>query len=268
MANDRETECHDLVARVLNRQESLNAMEALDAALDPASSAIESEEYASTVLAFDTNVFLKLTNHTKSADIIDFLRTSFSGHALLPGQVIQEFWNNLSAIETLAASIKKHAENLKKEVEKVDPGYGDFAVRLRELMEEFQLSYGYLYDESLLRKLKVVVNLLSEKAYVPYCSRNDLSRTAATRKRTKTPPGFKDELDGDFFVWADLLLGVATLSRQGSSVTNVAFVTNDAKPDWTRNGIPHPILSAELKAVCGARLQIWSLEKLATIVSQ
>ncbi len=181
--------------------------------------------------------------------------------------MIQEFWNNqLNAVETLASSIRKHSENLKKEVEKVDSNYGEFAIRFQSLIDEFQTSYGYIYDDGTLRRIKLIVSLLSEKALVPYCRRSELSSTALIRKRTKTPPGFKDELDGDFFVWADLLLGVATLKTGGFTPLRVALVTNDSKTDWSRHGVPHPILSAEMKALCGATFQIWSLDELARMV--
>jgi hypothetical protein len=264
-------ECHGKVARVLNREIDLAAISALESALEPGGStvadSVNQNSFERTVIAFDTNVFLKLSNHRKSADVIDFLRTSFPGKLLLPGQVIQEFWNNqLYAVETLADSIKKHSENLRKEVEKIDPSYGDFAGRFQNLVDEFQLSFGYVYDEKTSRKIKLIVSLLSEKALVPFCRRNDFSSIAAIRKRTKTPPGFKDELDGDFFVWADLLLGVAILEKQGFSPSRVVLVTNDGKIDWSRSGVPHPILTAEMKALCGANFEIWSLDKLTQLV--
>jgi PIN like domain len=264
---DVQAGCHEIVTKVLNREVSLAALAALDSALDPGILAGDPEHaHERTIIAFDTNVFLKLSNHRRSADIIDFLRTAFPGKLLLPGQVIQEFWNNLNVVETLASRIKMHSDNLKREVEKVDSEYGDFAGRFQNLLDEFQSRYGYIYDEGTLRRIKGVVSLLSEKAIIPYCRRSELSSTAAIRKRTKTPPGFKDELDGDFFVWADLLLGVENLRMDGFTPALVVLVTNDSKPDWSRNGIPHPILSAEMKALCGASFQIWSLDDLAKLV--
>src|SRR4051812_31526924 len=105
---DPLAECHELVAKVLNRETALLAISALESALEPPASVEgDATSLEHTVIAFDTNVLLRLSNHTKSADVIDFLRTSFPGKLLLPGQVIQEFWNNqLNAVETVAASIK------------------------------------------------------------------------------------------------------------------------------------------------------------------
>lgn len=260
--------CHELVTKVLNREINLIAISALEFALEPSTNIAEDQlRFEQTVIAFDTNVFLRLSSHQRSADIIDFLRTSFPGKLLLPGQVIQEFWNNqLHAVETLASLIKKHSESLKKEVEKIDSSYGDFANRFQNLIDEFQTSYGYIYDDGTLRRIKLIVGLLSEKALIPYCHRKEFSSIAAIRKRTRTPPGFKDDSDGDFFVWADLLLGVALLQAGGFSPLRVALVTNDSKVDWSRHGVPHPILSAEVQALCGATFQIWSLDELARLV--
>jgi hypothetical protein len=260
--------CHETVAKILKRDTQLAAISALQAALAPSPNTTDPDGLARTVIAFDTNVFLKLSSHRNSADIIDFLRTSFSGKILLPGQVIQEFWNNqLNAVETLATSIKKQSENLKKDVEKIDSGYGEFATRFQNLIDEFQADYGYIYDERVVTRISLIVAMLSEKALVPYCRRDEFSAIASIRKSTKTPPGFKDESDGDFFVWADLLLGVAMLARKGFSPLRVVLVTNDSKIDWSRNGVPHPILSAEMKALSGATFQIWSLDDLARMVS-
>jgi hypothetical protein len=264
-------DCNYVVAKILNREVDLLAISALESALDPSSiidaAAEDQDAPERTVIAFDTNVFLRLSNHQRSADVIDYLRTSFPGKLLLPGQVIQEFWNNqLNAVETVASSVRKHSDSLKREVEKIDSNYAEFAMRFQNLIDEFQTSYGYIYDEGTLRRIKLTVSLLSEKALIPYCRRNELSSIASIRKRTKTPPGFKDDSDGDFFVWADLLLGVATLEREGFSPLRVVLVTNDSKIDWSRNGVPHPILSAEMKALCGATFQIWSLDKLASLV--
>jgi len=205
---DTVTDCHELVAKVLNRGVDLAAISALESSLDNGANANSvGNDHKTTVIAFDTNVFLRLSKHRKSADIIDFLRASFEGKLLLPGQVIQEFWNNqLNAVETLAVSIRKYSDLLKKEVEKVDSDYGEFADRFQKLLEEFHSSYGYIYDDATLGRIKLVVSLLSEKALVPYCRRTELSSLAAVRRSTKTPPGFKDELDGDFFVWADRTL--------------------------------------------------------------
>ena len=268
---DLSRDCNRMVAQVLNREVDITAISALGSALEQGGSTNATQDdqrlAAQTVIAFDTNVFLRLSGHQKADDVVDFLRTSFHGKLLLPGQAIQEFWNNqLNAVETVASSIKKHSDNLRKEIEKIDPSYGDFAVRFRGLLDEFQASYGYLYDEATLRRLKLIVGLLSEKALIPYCPRTELSSIALVRRRTKTPPGFKDDLDGDFFLWADLLLGVATLLKEGFSPLRVALVSNDAKVDWIRHGVPHPILSAEMKALCGAAFQIWSLDDLANLI--
>ena len=92
---------------------------------------------------------------------------------------------------------------------------------------------------------------------------------SSQRKTTRTPPGFKDEGDGDFFVWADFLLGLLSAANvpDAAIVQHVIFVTEDKKADWSLDGTAHPILTAEVKALTNASFEIWSLDKLATTIS-
>ena len=54
-----------------------------------------------TAIGIDTNVLLLTANHNKSADIVDYLTNVHKAPFILPGQSIQEFWNNeLSAVDT------------------------------------------------------------------------------------------------------------------------------------------------------------------------
>ena len=82
------------------------------------------------------------------------------------------------------------------------------------------------------------------------------------RKRTRTPPGFKDDGDGDFFIWADFLTGLQLAQAKGSKFVRAILVTRDQKVDWSRAGIAHPILVAEMKALLGISFEIWSDERL------
>ena len=260
---NRDTErdgCLSEVIRVLNREVDLGAIASLVEALRPIARPVSLSE---TVIAFDANVFLRLSSHPQSEDVIDFLRTSFDGALLLPGQVVQEFWNNqFLAVDSIAESIKKKAEALKGEIRKIDPSFADFSGRFEALLTEFQDSYGYIYDPNTLRRMQLFIDLISEKATVPYAPRNLLSEICESRKRTKTPPGFKDELDGDFYVWVDLLFGLSSIQRRGIIFNRVVFVSLDKKQDWVRQGTPHPILSAEIRTLTGSSFAIWSIGDL------
>ena len=144
-----------------------------------------------------------------------------------------------------------------------DERFGSYASKFKDLLDEFKEDYGYIFDENTARKTKLFVDLLLERARVMFVPRPLIASSAEIRKRTKTPPGFKDGGDGDFFVWADLLLSLVQMKHEGIKYRRVTLVTLDKKIDWSRDGIPHPILSAEIEAACGADFETITIEMLA-----
>jgi hypothetical protein len=105
--------------------------------------------------------------------------------------------------------------------------------------------------------------MLQKRASVPYAPRLRFREIAAQRKKTKTPPGFKDEGDGDFFIWVDLLTGLQQARLEGQEFERAVFISHDQKVDWSRAGIAHPILVAEVKALVDVPFEIWNIQKLA-----
>lgn len=256
-----ESECVERVCALLDRKTEIKALESLSSALK---FELPERELAETVVAFDANVLLRMSKHSKCDDIVDFLRSPFRGHLILPGQVIQEFWNNkFLGVDSISSALQKKFKELSDTIGELDDQFGDYASRFKSLISEFDEEYGYIFDENTARKTKLFVDLLVEKARVPFVRRSLLAEAAEVRKRTKTPPGFKDGGDGDFFVWADLLLGLAELNNEGVPYQRVTLVTLDKKIDWSRGGIPHPILSAEVHAISGAEFETITLETLA-----
>lgn len=102
---------------------------------------------------------------------------------------------------------------------------------------------------------------------MPYAPRLRYKEIAAIRKRTKTPPGFRDEGDGDFFIWVDLLHGLQQAQLNKHSFSRVVLVSLDKKIDWSREGIAHPILVAEARALLNVPFEMWTLNDLAREVS-
>lgn len=256
-----ETDCVKQVCALLDRGTKISALASLSSALK---FELQEHQLAETVIAFDANVLLRMSKHKKCDDIVDYLRTHFPGQLILPGQVIQEFWNNqFLGVDSIASSLEKKFKEIKETIGGLDDQFGDYAARFDTLMNEFDEEYGYIFDENTARKTKLFVDLLIEKARVPFVKRSLVAASAEVRKKTKTPPGFKDGGDGDFFVWADLLLGLAELKKEGVSFQRVTLVTLDKKIDWSRGGIPHPILSAEIDAISGAEFETVTLEILA-----
>jgi hypothetical protein len=252
--------------RLLDRRTAISALPALS---DAVRAAPRETPLGQTAICLDSSVFLRLANHAKSADIVDYLSAEHKAPLILPGQAIQEFWNNqLQVVGTVASKMRAKFAELKREVEGLDPNFGDFAVDMTTIIDKFSNEHGHIYDEATVRKTIGLLDVLQAKAIVPFVPRLEFSEIARQRKRTKTPPGFKDDGDGDFFIWADLLRGLQEARRKKAIFEHVALVTEDKKPDWSRALMPHPILSAELRALVAAHFSIWRLDKLADEVGQ
>lgn len=191
---------------VLDRQTAFGALDALVNALSPAASVIPIEQ---TAIGLDATVFLRLSTHRRSVDIIDYLSSRHLAPLILPGQAIQEFWNNqLQVVYTIAASVRRKFNDLKEDVQKLDPAFGEYATQFGDLLDKFSTEYGHVYDEGTVRQTLAFLEMLRNRASLPYARRARFQDIAAHRKRTKTPPGFRDDGDGDFFIWVDFLTGL------------------------------------------------------------
>ncbi|HEX8585616.1 MAG TPA: PIN-like domain-containing protein [Allosphingosinicella sp.] len=251
---------------LMERKAALPALEGLLTALKPSKAGRTLE---GTAVAFDSSVFLRLSSHRRRDDIVDYLESRHKWPIILPGQAIQEFWNNqFQAVESTAAAIKGKFSQIREEIAKIDPTFSDFRSRFDDLVEEFESSYGYVYDEGTTRRTVSLVELLLRRAIVPYAPRDMFAAAAIQRKRSKTPPGFKDEGDGDFFVWVDLLAGLLGARRDEIPFSKVALITNDRKIDWSRAGVPHPLLIAEMKTAVSADFEVWTLDQLAQAIQE
>ncbi len=80
------------------------------------------------------------------------------------------------------------------------------------------------------------------------------------------PPGFKDEGDGDFFVWVELMNGLLIAVETEIQFDRVLFITDGVKKDWSTNGSPHPFLVAEIQTLVGVPFQVMSLKSLREAV--
>jgi hypothetical protein len=255
----------DELINLFDRKADISALDALIFALRPDKKEVT---LGQTAIAFDANVFLRLSSHKEIDDIIDYLDATHLAPIILPGQVIQEFWNNqFQAVDSLASSIKKNFEKLKTDVVKIDGSFIEFSDRFSVILGDFHNDFGYVYDEATVRKTHALLDMIKKKATVPFARRSLFSGIAAQRKQTKTPPGFRDVGDGDFFVWVDLLTGLQQSKAIGRGFNRVALVTHDRKIDWSLEGTPHPILSAEIHALFGVPFEIWSIERLSKEVN-
>jgi hypothetical protein len=250
---------------VLDRQIECEAFSSLVSALQPAPSSLPLLE---TAIALDANAFLRIPSHPKAEDIIDFLSAAHTAPLIIPGQAIQEFWNNqLQAVDTVASTLQKKFDAFRLELGKLDPQFGDYVIRIQGSLDEFTTEYGHLFDEGLRRKTAAFLKMLETRALVPYAPRLRFQELAAQRRRTRTPPGFKDDGDGDFFIWVDLLTGLQRARAKAQHFSRAVLVSGDRKIDWSRNGIVHPILVAEVRALLDVPFEIWPIQKLADAIA-
>ena len=224
------------------------------------------ESLKGAAIVLDTNVVLRIPLHRSSADIIDYIK-GHEGPIVLPGQVVQEFWNNeLAVIETAAKKLKKSFDSFRAtltELKLVD----DIRVgQIESMVDDFEGQYGVLYLPETQARVRRFIDMLMDKCIAPFAPRDRLMKLAADRKASKTPPGFHDSGSGDFLVWADAMYGLLSLEdREG--LRKVILLTNEKKSDWVRGDIVHPVLVAEAKALLGVSLEAWSVDDLAKAIA-
>ncbi|RYV49338.1 PIN-like domain-containing protein [Pengzhenrongella frigida] len=219
-------------------------------------------------LGLDANVLLKLGKMSRAEDVADYLGVKHRGPVIVPAQAIQEFWkNHLSLIRGTAESVKLKFDELARIVDGIDPVYASTlgAASIR-LMGEFRSAHGDIMDGSALRRASALMDALSGSAIVPDIPRQLLFDIAEQRKKTKTPPGFKDEGHGDFFVWAEFLHGLLLARSGGRAFNRAIFVTDDVKKDWSTKGKPHPVLVAEVQALTSVPFETWTVGQFHSFV--
>ena len=251
---------------VLNRYEKIPAMESL-------SNAIKNEitpfSLRQSAIVIDTNVFLRIPNHPKYEDITDYLTSVHESIVLIPGQAIQEFWNNhYSAIDTIYNKLEKKYNEFNKELDRLDTNNYTMIPEIQESLNRFKDENEHIFDPLLLQKTSTFIDTLISKATVSFAPRDKFSSMARSRKLSKTPPGFKDEGDGDFWVWVDLLYGLFEEKCNSNNFNSVILLTLDRKKDWISKNSPHPILSAEVEAVLNSNLIILTIDELADEINK
>lgn len=257
----------DQVWAILDRRREIDAVRALaHATFEPAPD-VHPADTTRVAIGVDTNVVLRLGDKPHN-DIVDYLGNRTDAPLILPGQVVQEFWNNrLTAIENHAKTVRDKFQQLLDEVRKLGPEFGSFPERFRSVLDEFAADYSFALDASALTRLQTVLKTLETKAMLTYVPRAEFLVLAEARDKTRTPPGFKDAgQHGDFYVWADYLLGLL-VAKQQQEFDLAAFVTLDAKPDWSLRGRAHPTLAAEVQALVGVPFEIWDIQRLAKFAS-
>ena len=216
--------------------------------------------------AFDANAIFRIGLGRQGANALDYL-TKHAPPVIIPGQAIQEVWNNfLAGVEPKSKIVAKRLSDLEEELEAIGQDLGDLGDAAKSALQKLIDSHGDWTDPIAINEFEGAVKALVAVGQVSYVPREKFYRLGEIRKETKTPPGFKDEPRnfGDFFVWADFLYGIARADLR--NVDAVVMVTNDQKADWSRNHVPHPVLVSEARAVSGKEFRLWTLDKFHAFV--
>lgn len=260
-ADEVRRDHYELTMAILDRHEPIDALSALISAIEPDPNTCP---LAQTAIGIDANVLLRLASHRNSAAIIDYLGTNHDAPIIIPGQAIHEFWNNqLSAVNTVAKSISTKLSELKFEVGKLGNEYSDSVTKLEDNIDEIEDDIKLVYDQKTVKLTVKFLKTLEQKATVSFVPRQRFLPVCEQRKKTKTPPGFNDVGDGDFYIWADFLSGLIQKQNSGANYKKSVFVTLDKKSDWSRDATAHPILAAEARAATGVPFEIWNLDRLS-----
>lgn len=253
------------LARVLDRGEEIDSLTALiDAVNAKPDLRDDSFEFQDTAIGLDTNVFLRIADDTNS---VDYLSSNHKAPVIIPGQSIQEYWNNRpNAQSSLTNELKTKFGKFKKCMEKFDDRFDDYVTKFDNLIKEFTKEHGPMYDKNFIQKVNSMLSAFNEKenVIVPYVSRALFEGITTQRQKTKTPPGFRDGNynDGDFYIWVDLLKGIHLAQLKNKTFNRVVLVTDDEKSDWSQSKIAHPILVAEMKVLFDVPFEIWRSSRL------
>ena len=153
----------DKLEAVLDRQIPIDSLTALLSSVDR--KPLKNIQLANVAIGIDSSVFLKLASHSKSEDIVDYLGSKHQGPLILPGQAIQEYWNNqYSAIPSISTEIRKKFEALKKEADKLGPNFNQYTTDMDDLLNRFNSEFGYVYDASTISSTLTLLALLKENS--------------------------------------------------------------------------------------------------------
>lgn len=220
----------------------------------------------------DTNALLQMARRAKMIDsAVDFLNNRKDKPVILPGQVMQEFWNNkVGNAKVTSRHLWEKFNDFKDYVEDQKENFESYIDDIEQILNRFESEYSGIYSESIIGDVKDLLSKLDNNISVHFCPRREFYDVAAHRRRTKTPPGFEDkrDTDGDFYVWLDFLYGLMKESEKGKDFNRIVFVTNEKKADWVSGEAAHPILVSEVRAIFGKPFEIWNCNKFLDVVKR
>lgn len=197
-------------------------------------------------------MFLNLGKGANGTALVDYISAIHKGPVILPAQVLVEFWNNhLSATEAFAERLSKKFQEVNRAITEIEPAYTRLKDGADALAKEFMEDFGHVLSPTTRTELLALLQVLSTRALFAQVGREAFESVVRSRRQCKIPPAFRDEGDGDFFVWVELLDGLLLAQEHGQRFDQVVLVTDDVKKDWSTGGAAHPVLVGEVHALVG-----------------
>lgn len=225
------------------------------------------EPDAEIAFGFDASILLNVGKGRSGPDVVDYLGQRHTGPLIVPAQALMELWNgHVGGIHALGDELRQRFTELTQVLEELDPQYAHFRDESRRLLSDFEDRYGLIMEERTAGQLASLLDVFVARAVIPQLPGEPFSEIASRRQLRRIPPGFKDSTNGDFYIWAEFLLGLLSTRESGATFTKCVLVTDDRKPDWSSKGTTHPSLRAEVEALTGAEFETWSLDKLTRFV--
>ena len=228
-----------------------------------------------SAIGLDTNALKHLRRDLSAQNDVLVQIEAARTPVIVPGQAMQEYWNNHAAFLADVGNVVSSLDNVLRKIERVQ-GAGDPRGRIEQVkrdVQEINAEFQDTQNPQLMSESIEFWQKLNTVSFTPFVPRLQFADIGRLRFETKTPPGFADEKKianqlGDFFVWADLLLGLASLELDASTPRRVLFVTGDVKEDWYSFGVPHPVLIGEMFAVSGQVLQLMRPEEFVKLMQE
>lgn len=227
-------------------------------------------------IGFDTNALKKMrrVDRNTRSSILTYLQSK-SVPIIIPAQAIQEFWNNHGIFVKDVKNLEGDTKKLAAKYEKLQGGPATrraletMAAQVASLAEDLEDSR----NPQLLSESIELWELLLPESSLAQVPRGDFFPIGEHRFVSGIGPGTADENKkanrlGDFYIWADFLVGLLNLGmqREQQPDSTIVFVTEDGKEDWVSSGVPHPTLLGEVFELTGRPLLLLTMDELAKYV--
>ncbi|WP_104088731.1 MULTISPECIES: PIN-like domain-containing protein [unclassified Cryobacterium] len=227
-------------------------------------------------IGFDTNALKQLRRYPPAtrSSILTYLQGE-SVPIILPAQSVQEYWNNHGIFTKDVLGLENETKRLASKYEKLQGGASSKILLDRIAAQVYTLAADVADSQNphLLKESIDLWDLLLADSTTAHVPRERILRIGEARFASGIAPGFADESKkanrlGDFFVWADFLMGLQAIGLASPSTedSSIVFVTDDGKEDWIASGVPHPTLLGEIFHLTGKPLEILTMEQLKKIV--